>query len=101
MNRECFDYARECSRRGGLWKLAAAVLFAAFLAMTVTAFMLKIKNNSYRDMLIKVSEKFPATPEQEEEMAEIRKREWSRAHAPANRKTDEERIAENRITEED
>lgn len=100
MNKECFEYAKECNRRGGAWKLIAAILFVALAATAVAAFMLKIKNNQYRDLLIEDSERFEATPEQEEEMAEIRRREWSRAHSMANKKTTEERLEENRIIEE-
>lgn len=95
-----FEYAKECARKKGVWKLAAAVFFLAFVGMSAAAVMLKIKNNKYRDKLIEVSEQIPNTPEQEEELAEIRRREWSRANAPSNRMTDEERIAENRVTEE-
>ncbi len=97
MNREYFECARDCGRRGGMWKLLSIVLFAAFVAMSIAALVLKFKKDEYRDALIDVSEKFPNSPEQEEELAEIRKREWSRAHAPANRMTDEERMEENRV----
>ena len=94
------EYAKECARKKGIWKLAAVVFFLAFVGMTMTAVMLKIKNAKYRDSLIEISGKIPNTPEQEEELAEIRRREWSRANAPSNRMSDEERIAENRVTEE-
>ena len=97
MNREYFECARDCCRRGGWWKFLAVVFFAAFVFSAISALMLKIKNDEYRDALIDVSERFPTAPEQEEELAQVRKREWSRAHAPANRMTDEERMEENRI----
>ncbi len=100
MNRECYEYAKDCGRRGGIWKLISAILFIALAATAVSAFILKIKNKEYRDLLIEDSERFEATPEQEEEMAEIRRREWGRAHSMANKKTIEERLEDNRITEE-
>ncbi len=100
MNREYYEYAKDCSRKGGIWKLISVILFIALAATAVAAFMLKIKNKQYRDLLIEDSERFEATPEQEEEMAEIRRREWSRGHSMANRKTTEERLEDNRITEE-
>ena len=95
-----FEFAKKCARKKGVWKLAAVVFFIAFVGMSVAAIMLKIKNDKYRDKLIEVSEQIPNTPEQEEELADIRRREWSRANAPSNRMSDEERIAENRVTEE-
>ncbi len=100
MNKEYYECAKGLGRRGGIWKFMAVLLFLALAAMTVTAFMLKLKNNQYRDILIAESEKFPNTEEQEKELAEIRKRSWSRAHSMANRKSCEERLEDNRITEE-
>ena len=100
MSREYYECAKGMGRRGGVWKFMAALLFIIAAAMTVTAFMLKIKNNQYRDILIAESEKFPNSEEQEEELAEIRKRNWGRAHSMANKKSTEERLEDNRITEE-
>lgn len=94
-----YEVVRRCSKKGGVWKLIAIVLFFAFLGMTVSAFLLKRKNDEYRDVLIEESQSFPNTPEQEQELKEIRKREWRRKHALKNRKTTEERMAENRIEE--
>ncbi len=100
MNRDYFEYAKECAKKKGLWKVVSAIFFLAFVGTAVTAFMYKKKSDNYRDTLIEISEQIPNTDEQEEELAEIRRREWSRANAPQNRVSDEERIAENRITEE-
>ena len=95
------EYAKECARKKGAWKLAAVVFFLAFVGASVAAVMYKLKSNKYKDTLIEISEQIPNTPEQEEELAEIRRREWSRANAPSNRVSEEERIAENRVTEEE
>ncbi len=100
MNREYLDYAKVCGRKKGVWKIAAVIFFLAFLGASAAAVAMKIKGDKYRDALIEISEQFPNTPEQEEELAEIRRREWSRSNAPSNRMTDEERLAENRVTEE-
>lgn len=100
MNRDYFEYAKECGKKKGLWKVASIIFFLAFIGTAVTAVMYKKKSDKYRDTLIEISEQIPNTAEQDEELAEIRRREWSRANAPANRVSDEERIAENRVTEE-
>ncbi len=94
-----YEVVRRCSKKGGIWKLVAIILFFAFVGMTVSAFLLKRKNDEYRDALIEESQNFPNTPEQELELKEIRKREWRRKHALKNRKTTEEIMAENRIEE--
>ena len=99
MNREGFEYVKECNRRGGMWKFVAFVLFVALVATAISAFMLKRKNK-YCNLLVKESGDLPNTPEQEEELKEIRLREWGRAHSMANQKSTEERLEENRIIEE-
>lgn len=99
-NENYLEYAKRCARKKGFWKIAAAIFFIAFVGMSVTAFLLKGKNDAYKKTLIEISEQFPVTMEQEEELDEIKRRDWSRANAPANRVSSEERIAENRVTEE-
>lgn len=94
-----YEVVRRCNKRGGIWKVIAIILFFAFALMTVSAFLLKKKNDEYRNALIEESSNFPITPEQEIELKEIRKREWRRKHALKNRKTTEERMAENRVEE--
>ncbi len=77
------------------WKLLGflgvlAAGFFAFISLT-----LKKQNDQYRDMLITMSE---TLPDEEEQDAEKRRR-WQSAHAPANRKTVEERLADQRVQE--
>lgn len=96
-----FEYAKECARKKGIWKIAAMFFFVAFIGMSVAAIVLGIKGKKYKKALIDMSESIPNTPEQEEELAEIRRREWNRANALSNRMTDEERLAENRVIEEE
>lgn len=102
MKRDYFGYSKSCAKKdGGFWKVMAAVFFVVALVAAANAVVLKIQNKKYRDKLIEVSENFPNTPEQEAELEEIRRREeWSRAYAPTNRQTVEERMEDNRITEE-
>ncbi len=87
-------------RRNSLWRLAAAVSAVAAVLAAVCALVTKLQNCKYKEKLIELSEQFPNTPEQEAELEEIRKREWAAAHSPSNRRTTEERLAENRVTEE-
>lgn len=77
------------------WKFFAilGMLFGA--VMTLVSLFFKKKNDEYRDALIELSERFPG-----EEGTEGRRESWQSAHAPANRKTVEERLAEQRIQEE-
>lgn len=98
---EYYDYGKCCMKKGGIWKLAAVIFFFAFIAMAMASLCLKKKNKEYCDTIVTMSENFPNTEEQEEKLSEIRKRKWSKAHSLFNRKSDEERIAENRIIEED
>ena len=100
MDREYYDCAREIGRKGGFWKFIAAILFVALAIMSVNMLLLKLKNKEYKEVLIKNSESIPNTPEQEAELAEIRKREWGRGNAPKNKKTTEEILEENRVIEE-
>ena len=96
-----FGYSKCCTKReGGIWKMVSAVLFVIAAMSAISAALLKVKNCKYRDKIIEMSKNFPNTPEQEAELEEIRKREWSRAHAPSNQQTTEERMAENRVMEE-
>lgn len=87
-------------RRNSLWRLAAAVSAVAAVLAAVCALVTKLQNCKYKEKLIELSEQFPNTPEQGAELEEIRKREWAAAHSPSNRRTTEERLAENRVTEE-
>ncbi len=84
-------------RRGNatFWKLLSVlgILAAAFFAFV--SLCLKKKNDQYRDMMIAMSDEIP----DEEEIEIETSRQWHRAHAPANRKTVEERLADQRIQE--
>lgn len=75
------------------WKLlsAAGLLLSAVLA--VIGLCLKKKNDIYLDALIDLSDQLP---EDEEDDSEARRSRWQSAHAPANRKTVEERLADQR-----
>lgn len=96
-----FGYSKCCGKKeSGIWKAVSAVLFVVAALSAVSAFLLKLQNHKYRDKIIELSHNIPNTPEQEAELEEIRKREWSRANAPANNQTAEERMAENRVDEE-
>ncbi len=77
---------------GGLFG-TAGVLFG--LGMGGGALSLKQKNDRYRDALIDLSDQFP-----KEVSATQRRQEWESANAPANRKTVEERLADQRTQEE-
>lgn len=103
MFKNFFEEREELERlehRNSLWRLAAAVSAVAAVLAAVCALVTKLQNCKYKEKLIELSEQFPNTPEQEAELEEIRKREWAAAHSPSNRRTTEERLAENRVTEE-
>lgn len=95
--REYYDceYEEKC---GG--KFVTALALAGMAAATAVAVVTHMQNKKYKEKIIELSNSIPNTPEQEAELEEIRKREWASANAPANRKTDEERLEENRINEE-
>ena len=96
--REFYDCEYEEKCGGG--KLVTAFVLAGMAAATAFAVVTHMQNKKYKEKIIELSNNIPNTPEQEAELEEIRKREWAAANAPANRKTDEERLEENRINEE-
>ena len=77
------------------WKMLSALGFLMAGLFAFISFCLKKKNDQYRDMMIAMSDEIP----DEEEMEIESSRQWHRAHAPANRKTVEERLAEQRVQE--
>ncbi len=77
------------------WKLLSILGFLAAGVFAFVSFCLKKKNDQYRDMMIAMSDEIP----DEEEIEIETSRQWHRAHAPANRKTVEERFAEQRVQE--
>lgn len=78
----------------GFWKVLSilGILAAGFFAFV--SYCLKKKNDQYRDMLISMSDEIP-----DDNFDEENSRRWHRAHAPANRKTVEERLSDQRIQE--
>ena len=80
-----------------LWKLLTLLGFMALGMMALLNLCLKKKNDEYRDALIDMSEQIPYEDEGEED--EQRRKEWHSAHAPFNRKTVEERLADQRVQE--
>ena len=101
MRNECFDLGKECMKKKGKWKFLAIIFFMAFIAMTVKAIILKKRNKEYCDMIVDLSDVYETTREQEEELAEIRKRESQKKNSMTERKTVEERLEDNRVTEEE
>ncbi|MGN0178178.1 MAG: hypothetical protein ACI4DY_01885 [Monoglobaceae bacterium] len=97
--REFYDCEYEEKCCGGR-KFVTALALAGMAAATAFAVVTHMQNKKYKEKIIELSNSIPNTPEQEAELEEIRKREWAAANAPANRKTDEERLEENRINEE-
>ncbi|MBO5364381.1 MAG: hypothetical protein J6A56_02835 [Clostridia bacterium] len=77
------------------WKLLSILGFLAAGVFAFISLSFKKRNDQYRDMLISMSE---TLPDEEEIDAENRRR-WQSAHAPANRKTVEERLADQRVQE--
>ena len=69
--------------------------------MTIKAFSLSKKNKEYCDMIVDLSDIYKNTPEQEMELSEIRKRDADKDNSMANRRTVEERLEDNRVTEEE
>lgn len=84
-------------KRGNVtfWKVLSILGFLAAGLFAFVSFCLKKKNDQYRDMMIAMSDDIP----DEEEIEQETSRQWHRAHAPAKRKTVEERLADQRIQE--
>ncbi len=88
----CFE-RKEDNR---FWKMLSLFWFLLAGSFALLSFCLKRKNDKYRDALIDMSEHLPMD---DIEAAEYRKKNWQSAHAPANRKTVEERLEDQRIQE--
>lgn len=101
MRNECLDLGKECMKKKGKWKLLAILFFIAFAVMTVKVIMLKKRNKEYCDMIVDLSDVYENTREQEEELAEIRKRENDKENSMSNRRSTEERLSDNRVTEDE
>ena len=78
----------------GVWKTLSVLGFLAAAFFAFISYCLKKKNDQYRDMLITMSDEISG-----EDFEEESNRQWHRAYAPANRKTVEERLSDQRIQE--
>lgn len=83
------------SSNATLWKVLSVLGFLAAAFFAFVSLCMKKKNDQYRDMMIAMSDEIP----DEEEIEIETSRQWHRAYAPANRKTVEERLADQRIQE--
>ena len=77
-----------------VWKIFSLIGMVFSVAFAILALILKKKNDVYMKALIDLSDQLP-----EEDDADSRS-EWQSAHAPANQKTVEERLSEQRLHEE-
>ena len=91
---------RGYKRRDGMWKAVAVILFAITAIMSVVAAMEKLKNRKYCEKITEMSKDIPNTKEQEEELRIIKERECAAANSPKNRQTVEERLENDRVSEE-
>ncbi len=98
MRKKYPDYENGSGRKdgSGFWKMLSFFWFLLAGGFAVLSFFLKQKNEEYRDALIEMSD---ILPPEGEEAADLRRKNWQSAHAPANRKTVEERLEEQRIQE--
>ena len=98
MRRNYLDDENCSVRRGDsrFWKMLSLFWFLLAGCFAALSFILKQKNDEYRDALIEMSD---ILPPEGEEAAELRRKDWQSAHAPANRKTVEERLEEQRVQE--
>ena len=78
-----------------VWKVFSLIGMAFSIAFAILALILKRKNDVYMKALIDLSDQLP-----EEEDDTDSRSEWQSAHAPANQRTVEERLSEQRLQEE-
>ena len=78
-----------------VWKIFSLIGMAFSVAFAILALILKRKNDVYMKALIDLSDQLP-----EEEDDTDSRSEWQSAHAPANQRTVEERLSEQRLHEE-
>ena len=95
MSKRTYGYDENCSGGSGFWKALSVLGILAAGIFAFISFCLKKKNDQYRDLLISMSDEIPG----DEELEEENERRWHRAHAPANRKTVEERLCDQRVQE--
>ena len=78
-----------------VWKIFSLIGMAFSVAFAILALILKRKNDVYMKALIDLSDQLP-----EDEDDTDSRSEWQSAHAPANQRTVEERLSEQRLHEE-
>ncbi len=78
-----------------IWKILGIFGTLFGILMGLCALFTAQKNQEYKDALIDLSDSFP------EPDSEARKQDWQASNAPENRKTTEERLKDNRITEDE
>ena len=78
-----------------VWKIFSLIGMVFSVAFAILALILKRKNDVYMKALIDLSDQLP-----EEEDDTDSRSEWQSAHAPANQRTVEERLSEQRLHEE-
>lgn len=76
-------------------KAAATLGFLFGAGATAVAYIIKKKNDEYREALIDMSDIMPGAPDEQ-----TRRDNWRSSHSPENRKSVEERLEDQRIKEE-
>lgn len=86
-----------------VWKIFSLIGMVFSVTFAILALILKRKNDVYMKALIDLSDQLPEEEDDadscEEDDADSRS-EWQSAHAPANQRTVEERLSEQRLHEE-
>lgn len=95
-NQYCRMSQKKNGKSGGFWKLCTMVSLIIGGLLAAALLEQKEKNKKYLDALIDVSERFPKSDENSEELKDLRKMRWQKARARHNRKTVNERMAKNR-----
>lgn len=79
-----------------VWKIISAVALTFGIVMSVLAFLLKKKNNEYRNVIIDMSDDFS-----DDELEACRRREeWRKNQSRQNRQPVEKQLEERRVDEE-
>lgn len=79
-----------------VWQIISAVALTFGIFMSVLVFLLKKKNNEYRNVIIDMSDDFS-----DDELEACRRREeWRKNHSRQNRQPVEKQLEERRVDEE-